>query len=188
MRSVLVIVFALLALQPATSNSPAQKVLEEKPYYLRADKRLWVTLNVEPDHPKLAQIVAQLGAATGLSIAVDRSLDNHAPDYGYIQPSKRGYYAWQIMEMVDRKDLQKGFWEKTARGYRLVGTSLAVPNNADEASPFTLLWGVLAPLPILLLVFLARVHYRRRLMRQGQAESAQNGAKPEMPKSRAGSR
>jgi len=128
----------VLAVQLVGANLvPAQKVLDENPYYLRADPKLQVSLNVEADHPKLSQIVAKLRDVTGLDIEVDGGLQEHAPDYGVIQPSKGGYYAWQIMELVARKDLQHGYWEKNDWGYRLVGTSLAtVAQPRPEGTDF----------------------------------------------------
>ena len=53
------------------------------------------------------------------------SLQAHNPDYGVILPSQPGYHAWQLMEMVAKRDLQQGYWEKTDTGYRLMGISVA---------------------------------------------------------------
>jgi len=141
-----------------------QKVLEENPYYLRADKRLQVTLNVEAEHPKLAQIVASLRDVTGLDLTVDASLQDHEPDYGVILPSKKGYHAWQLMEMVAKRGLEYGYWEKTDQGYRLKGelkgdsvTAVAQSPPDEERPRLSLKWllGIGGALLVLLLVLMA---------------------------------
>jgi prepilin-type N-terminal cleavage/methylation domain-containing protein/prepilin-type processing-associated H-X9-DG protein len=144
MRSAMGIIFVLALLLLCASRAPAQKILKENPYYLRSDERLQALLNVEAEHPKLSQVVAQLRGATGLDVEVGESLHEHDPDFGYIQPSKNGYHAWQIMELVAKKDLQGGYWEKTARGYRLVGTSLALraQPRPEDSSLFAWLVGI----------------------------------------------
>jgi hypothetical protein len=106
----------------------AQAVLKENSYYLRVDRRLQVRLNVEARHPKLSHILARLSEATGLEMTVTSQRQDHEPDVGHIQPSKKGYYAWQLMELVARKELQQGYWEKNSDGYRLTG-------RAIEAAP-----------------------------------------------------
>src|SRR5436309_2525042 len=110
---------------PAKQELPAKPSylaeLERNPFYLRADPALNAYLNVQPDRPKLSHIVAKLSEATGLEITVGEGLKNYDPDYGYIQPSKPGFHAWQIMELVAKKGLQYGYWEKSKQGYRLSG-------------------------------------------------------------------
>ena len=125
MRFVRRTVLVLLVVLAGADLASGQKILEENPYYLRADPRLQVTLNVEAEHPKLAQIIAKLRDATGLGLAVDSDLKDHQPDYGVIQSSKNGYHAWQLMEMVAKRDMIRGYWNKTDQGYRLMGTSVA---------------------------------------------------------------
>ncbi|HEY7428206.1 MAG TPA: hypothetical protein VH682_28490 [Gemmataceae bacterium] len=162
-------------------SAPAKKILEENPYYLRADKRLQVSFNVESKHPKLARIIAKLRETTGLDIAVDENLHDHDPDYGYIQPGKGGYYAWQIMEMVAKKDLQNGYWEKIGEGYRLAGTSVAAAKSqvrtrpAVSASRRSLPWRLLLT-GVFLVVTLVLIVIRLRGI--GGANSP---SKPELP-------
>jgi len=135
------------------------RALEMNPFYLRADPSLKAYFNVEPDHPKLSQIIAKLSEATGLEMTVDGTLKNHEPDFGYIQPSKPGFYAWQIMEMVAQKGLQYGYWEKIEQGYRLTGISVAPVPIAHDSNTATLFWW-LAGFPVLFLVFLAAFKFR----------------------------
>ena len=116
------------------SLTRGQEIRKENPFYLRNDKKLQVYINIEPDHPKLAQIIADLSEATGLFIAVDEHLRNHDPDFGYVQSCNPGYHAWQIMEILAKKDLLDGFWEATEGGYRLTRTSfpLAASKQANK--------------------------------------------------------
>jgi hypothetical protein len=136
MRSVAAMALALVAELACASLALGQKILKENPYYLRSDSRLQVSLHLEAEHPKLAHILARLHDATGLDIAVAENLQDHDPDFGYVQPSKQGYYAWQIMEMVAKQDLPNGYWEKTERGYRLVAPSLVanLPTPPEEGT------------------------------------------------------
>src|ERR1700687_3879965 len=117
MRSGVVPLFALTLLLVGAGQSPGQKVLDENPYYLRSDPRLQVTLNVESRTPTIAQIIASLREATGLDLTVDPSLQNHQPDYGVLQHSQRGFHAWQLMEMVAQRNMERGYWDKTDKGY-----------------------------------------------------------------------
>jgi hypothetical protein len=147
MRSAAGTPLALAVLLASAGFSPGQKILEENPYYLRADPRLQVSLNVEAEHPKIAQIIAKLCDATGLVLTVDSDLKDHQPDYGVILPSKKGYHAWQLMEMVAQRDLKRGYWDKTDQGYRLMGTSgLAAPSPAAARSAASTDSGVSGPL------------------------------------------
>lgn len=150
--------------------SAAQKVLEENPYYLRADESLQVSFNLETDRPKLLQIVAKLREATGLEIGVASNLADHDPDFGKIQPSKKGYRAWQLMEMVARKELQNGYWEKTDLGYRLVATSSIVAVTANpppaEGSRVLTVWLAISACA-LFVVALALLALRKRRARSG---------------------
>ncbi len=125
MRSATRMVFGLAVLLAGAPRAPAQEIRKEKPYYLRRDEQLQAALNVEADHPKLSHIIVRLREATGLDIEVSSGLAHHDPDFGHVQPSKKGYRAWQLMEMIARRDLQIGHWEKTPGGYRLVGMSVA---------------------------------------------------------------
>jgi hypothetical protein len=125
----------VLVLIVSASSAPGQRVLDENPFYLRSDERLQVRLNVDAEHPKLAQIVAKLRDATKLELVVDETLNNHDPDFGHIQPSKSGYFAWQLMEMVAKKDLQRGYWEKTSGGYRLRGGFVVPPSPRPKEAP-----------------------------------------------------
>lgn len=110
----------------AVGSAIGQKIVEEQPYYLRHDKRLHVRLNLDVETPKLAHVVEKLRQATGLDLTVDEALSDHAPDFGVIQHSKAGWQAWQLMELVAQKDLQKGYWDQTERGYTL-RSDVAIP-------------------------------------------------------------
>ncbi|HEY7158549.1 MAG TPA: hypothetical protein VH575_31685 [Gemmataceae bacterium] len=145
-------------------SAPMQKTLKENPYYLRADKKLQVSLNVEADHPKLSQVIAKLREATGLDIAIDDSLQNHDPNFGHIQTSKRGYRAWQIMEMVAKKDLQNGCWEKTDQGYRLLGAStrIAAANRPHKGVKLSVVASFLSLVGLLLFALLMVVIESKR--------------------------
>lgn len=166
MRSIVGIVLSLLAQLSVAELSLGQKVLKENPYYLRGDARLQVFLNVEPEHPTLSQIIARLHEATGLDLTIAENLRHHQPDYGHIQPSTPGYRAWQIMEMVSKRKLEDGHWEKTDQGYRLVGTSLLPdPKVVENVSPSTRRWWVIAALLVLLVAFSAVATLRIRRSR-----------------------
>jgi hypothetical protein len=182
MRSAMYMVLALASQLIGDAPLPAQKILEENPYYLRADKKLQVSLRMEANHPKLSQIIAALHDATGLDIAIDERLQGHDPDFGYIQPSRHGYHAWQIMEMIAKKDLQHGYWEKTEEGYRLTG-SMPLP-TVSKGNPLSqnlrfaqLLWTYflsLAPLVVVLAIVLIR--RRRQTQRAGTKGEQQTDA------------
>lgn len=160
----------LTLLVPVAVCAQGPRVLDENPYYLRSDPRLQVRLNLDSDHPRLGDIVATLHDATGLVLTVDEGLGNHNPDFGSIQHSKSGYRAWQLMEMVARKGLQNGYWEKTSGGYRLKAeasrpsvTSSPRPNKERDPSEFRSgLVSAMAVLVVGLVVMLA-LRVRRQL-------------------------
>ncbi len=109
MRFITLMTVNLSLLLACPGVSLGQKVLAENPFYLRSDNRLQVALNVQGEHANLAQIVASLRQATGLELNIDGNLQHHQPDFGVIQPSNTGFRAWQLMEMIAKKDLENGY-------------------------------------------------------------------------------
>jgi hypothetical protein len=63
-----------------------------------------------------------------MKITLDSSLADHKPDLGYIQPTPKGWSTRAVMSIIEKAQLENGFWEKTANGYRLTGKSLAPPS------------------------------------------------------------
>jgi hypothetical protein len=72
-------------------------------------------------------IISRIILVTGLNIEVSQGLADHDPDLGIIQPRKLP--AWMVMSLVMEREVKDGQWEKTSNGYRLVGSSLAVPRE-----------------------------------------------------------
>ena len=73
--------------------------------------------------PAVAHILQRIQEATGAEMTIAPELEKHLPDLGYIEQGKKGNYAWQLMEIVAKREIANGRWEKTAAGYRLCGVS-----------------------------------------------------------------
>jgi hypothetical protein len=158
MRSRTDTILLLATLLVGAGSSHAQQGLQENPYHLRSDERLQVRLNLDTERPKLPEIIAKLREVTQLDLAVDESLSGHDPYFGTIQPSENGFRAWQLMEMVAKRDLQKGYWEKTDTGYRLRGQSTqpaaTPPDKQADPSGLSPIWFVTGILIVVLVVLL----------------------------------
>lgn len=89
---------------------------------LRLDRRLTAAVPITDPRPKFDALLLQLCAATGLKIMVSDSLSKHDPYIGYMQTDpKDGWKAWEIMELLERRGIENGKWQKTAVGYVLHG-------------------------------------------------------------------
>ncbi len=129
---VLICLFLALA-RDASAGEP--KMRPRHADELERDLKLHVSFNLDTSRPDLGHILEKLRAATGLEIETAAELANHQPDFGSIQPSKKGWHAFTIMRIVASRELENGRWEKTDRGYRLVGKSLAAAPTPAAGKP-----------------------------------------------------
>jgi hypothetical protein len=52
----------------------------------------------------------------------------------------KGMLTWQVMELIREKQLKDGRWQRTDKGYRLTGTSLATRAPMEEAKSGAFWW------------------------------------------------
>jgi prepilin-type N-terminal cleavage/methylation domain-containing protein len=139
------------------------------PFPLRLDPKLRAVVAFTETKPKIDLLMAGLSTATGLKICVADELQGHDPELGYVQPdAKEGWKAWQIMEMLQNRDLERGKWIKTAEGYSLTGTPKK--RSQEVASPriIAIILGVL----LTAAGTLGYLRYRRRTKAPPQAAQA----------------
>ncbi len=129
-RSIVLLVAVLSQASPASAQERRVNT-----NYLRADARLQARVQVDPDRPSLTHILGRLREATGLDLTLDQNLQDHRPRFGRVQPARRGYLAWQLLELVAEKGLEGGEWKPTPRGFYLVGKPLARPHTDAEEPP-----------------------------------------------------
>jgi hypothetical protein len=155
--------------------APEKIGTRDDPLYLHRDPKLLATIEVEAKGAKLAELVERMSKATGLKIVLDSSLADHKPDLGYIQPTPKGWSARAIMSIIQTIQLENGFWEKTASGYRLTGKSLVPPSPvaAEPAGNSLGIW--LAGAGIVLSAGTAAWFYFRR---QGSGKSPKPARAP----------
>lgn len=106
--------------EPAAGDG-ADKSSKSDPFYLRRDPRLNAKLRLVEVSPSLHSVLGRLESATGLKITVDDALASHQPDLGDMQLPD--VHAWGVMELIAKAQLAEGRWDKTATGYRLMGSS-----------------------------------------------------------------
>jgi hypothetical protein len=92
---------------------------------LRGDPRLSARIMDLPTLPTFASMLEKIEKATGLKLTLDKNLENHRPELGNFQGGKNGWIAWQLMEVIEKRQLKDGRWRKTDLGYQLEGTSAA---------------------------------------------------------------
>jgi len=92
-------------------------------YPLRIDPRLKVSLKLTDPYLGLEKLLQELSKATGLTVALDDSLERHRPR---LEIKTGEMPAWQLMEWLAEQDLRHGHWSKSEDGYRLVGESSAL--------------------------------------------------------------
>jgi hypothetical protein len=107
---------------------------EKDRHPLIVDKRLYALVHVEPNRPSIQHILFRIQEATKLTMELGPGLEKHAPDLGYINPAKNGWYAWSLMEIIQRKELENAQWERTVSGYRLNGTSMVPVSRKIETT------------------------------------------------------
>ena len=137
--------------------------------YLREHPALQVRVKVQTKQPSLEHLIAQLHEATGLQFELDDNLKQHQPDFGQLMPSKKGFRAWQIMEMIADTDLDDGVWEPTRQGYRLTAATTLKPSPPAAFNLSTYL--IVGNLVLLAAVVLLVIAWRRRRSRQRSALS-----------------
>jgi hypothetical protein len=176
------------------ANAPGPEAAGGK-FSLRADPRLRRVLHRLPATPSLPDLLARLRQATGLRFDVSEELSGHTPDLGYLQPSDRGYYCWQVMEIIQASQLEGGRWEKLEQGYRLSGRSVAAaaarPGTAAEdatvppGSTSVLVWTGVGLAALLLFVLGLRGTQWFRWLGQAAGDGKPRpGSRQEMPAGR----
>jgi hypothetical protein len=103
------------------AGHPSQPEGKPDVYYLTLDQRLWAKLSVQEDPASLNVLQDRLQQATGLSMTLADNLQQHNPQLGGI--SFNNARAWELMKLIEGKDLKDGRWEKTPDGYRLAATA-----------------------------------------------------------------
>lgn len=145
------------------AGHPGQPDGKPDVYYLTRDQRLWAKMSVQEDPTSLNVLLDHLRQATGMSITLADNLQQHEPLLGGI--SFNNARAWELMKLIESKDLKDGRWEKTADGYQLVATAslrereLPVRPVAWWHSPLVFVPALLA---VLMLVLGTIVLFRRR--------------------------
>ena len=88
---------------------------------LGLDPVLRARFTVVEKKPKLDDMLRRLADATGLTFSLADNLSHHDPNLG--EMDLKNVYAYSLMGIIARHDLDNGRWEKTETGYRLEGVS-----------------------------------------------------------------
>src|SRR5262249_20297857 len=75
---------------------------------LGLDPKLRARLAVVEKHPKLSDVLARLGACSGLNFDLADNLTYHDPDLGVV--TLPNVAAYSVMELITDKDLDNGRW------------------------------------------------------------------------------
>jgi hypothetical protein len=117
--------YARQVMPPVVKAAPIVDPGKPDPLYLRRDPKLQVVVEIEERGAKLSVLLQRMNRATGLTLTLDANLVNHRPDLGFVQSSKQGYRAYDVMGIIERAQLENGRWLKTEQGYKLTGVSKA---------------------------------------------------------------
>jgi hypothetical protein len=119
--------------QPTVGKAAGTSHSEPDPWYLRRDPKLQVKLPMEVTRPSVQELLERIERATNLKLTLAKNLEKHQPDFGEFQ--MRLAYAFNVMEIMEKKDLTDGHWVKTTDGYRLEGKSNIVVEEGATVSP-----------------------------------------------------
>lgn len=143
------------AVQERHAKERAEREALERAFPLRFDARCLAKLVLTDPRPKLDRLLHDLGDVSGLKLVVADRLTGHDPDLGHIKPD--AYPVFALMELVAKRQLEDGRWEKIEGGYRLNGVSTA------PAKPASSLWRSLTAAALLLIgIVTATLAYRYR--------------------------
>lgn len=106
----------------AKASKAAADFAKYHPLWL--DPKLRAPLTLVEKTPKLPSLLEGLRACTGLDFTLADNLTYHDPVIGHFQ--SKHTFAYTIMEIIAKRELDNGRWEKTDTGYRLEGTSQAL--------------------------------------------------------------
>jgi hypothetical protein len=85
------------------------------------DQKLHTRLSVVEKDAKLADLLGRLAKCTGYTFALAENLGDHEPKLTGLQLPN--IPAASLMELIAKRDLDKGQWTKTETGYQLEGVS-----------------------------------------------------------------
>jgi hypothetical protein len=120
------------SLEERLAKAKAEREEFAKLHPLAGDRKLHARLSIVDKSPKLAHVLAQLSVASGRTLTLSDHLSSHEPELGVLEIADARVYA--IMELIAARELKDGKWEQSPDGYRLTGTSLALPKTPDKAS------------------------------------------------------
>ncbi len=127
-----------------------------KSHPLGRDVKLNPPLFLAEKDPKLSYLLERLSASTGLRFTVADNLADHDPDLDDLYRKHELVHTY--MEIIAKRDLDDGRWEKIEGGYRLEGVS----RIARPPVRLAWLWITVGSLLTVALAGGAFVIYRRR--------------------------